>query len=120
MALKAFAGQQHDAHIMSHILMGLSPIVAAMPNVAVNLQKHVFEHIKLKAEGALTPCCVLRLKRHRVERGGLKPPECISALLKLIAKIRLKVEGVVNPAEDLTEEDHVDDVVAIKPKAVEV
>jgi hypothetical protein len=49
-ALKAFAGQQHDAHIMAHIMMGLSPMVASMPNVAVNLQKHVFEHIRLKAE----------------------------------------------------------------------
>ena len=49
-ALKAFAGQQHDAHIMAHIMMGLSPMVQAMPNVAVNLQKHIMEHIKLKAE----------------------------------------------------------------------
>jgi hypothetical protein len=48
--LKAFAGQQHDAHIMNHILFGLSPIVASMPNVVVLLQKHIFEHIKLKAE----------------------------------------------------------------------
>jgi hypothetical protein len=49
-ALKAFAGQQHDAHIMAHIMMGLSPLVGGMPNVAVNLQKHIFEHIRLKAE----------------------------------------------------------------------
>ena len=49
-ALKAFAGQQHDAHIMAHIMMGLSPMVQSMPNTAVNLQKHIFEHIKLKAE----------------------------------------------------------------------
>ncbi len=49
-ALKAFAGQQHDAHIMAHLMMGMSPLVQSMPNVAVNLQKHVFEHIKLKAE----------------------------------------------------------------------
>ena len=50
LALKAFAGQQHDAHIMSHLMMGMAPLVASMPNVAVNLQKHVFDHIKLKAE----------------------------------------------------------------------
>ena len=48
--LKAFAGQQHDAHIMSHIMFGLSPIIAAMPNVAVILQKHIFDHITKKAE----------------------------------------------------------------------
>jgi len=48
--LKAFAGQQHDAHIMTHILFGLSPMMQGMPNVAVNLQKHIFDHIRLKAE----------------------------------------------------------------------
>jgi hypothetical protein len=48
--LKAFAGQQHDAHIMAHLMFGLSPMMQGMPNVAVNIQKHIFEHIKLKAE----------------------------------------------------------------------
>lgn len=48
--LKAFAGQQHDAHIMTHLMFGLSPLIAGMPNVAVNLQKHIFDHIRLKAE----------------------------------------------------------------------
>ena len=48
--LKAFAGQQHDAHIMTHLMFGLSPMLQGMPNVAVTLQKHVFEHIRLKAE----------------------------------------------------------------------
>lgn len=48
--LKAFAGQQHDAHILSHLLFGLSPMVGQMPNVATSVLKHIFEHIKLKAE----------------------------------------------------------------------
>ena len=48
--LKAFAGQQHDAHIMTHILFGLSPMMQSMPNVAVTMQKHIFDHIRLKAE----------------------------------------------------------------------
>jgi hypothetical protein len=49
-ALKAFAGQQHDAHIMSHIMQGMSPILQSNPMAAVQLQKHVLEHIKIKAE----------------------------------------------------------------------
>jgi len=48
--LKAFAGQQHDAHIMTHLMFGSSPLVASMPAVATNLQKHCFDHIRLKAE----------------------------------------------------------------------
>jgi len=48
--LKAFAGQQHDAHIMMHLMFGMSPMLQSMPNVAVNLQKHIFDHITVKAE----------------------------------------------------------------------
>ena len=50
MPLKAFAGQQHDAHIVSHIMLGLSPTVQANPAAAVNLQQHLFEHLRIKAE----------------------------------------------------------------------
>ena len=31
-------------------MFGLSPMLGGMPQVAVTLQKHVFEHIRLKAE----------------------------------------------------------------------
>ena len=48
--LKAFAGQQHDAHISSHLIMGLSGLIQANPLAAAELQKHVLEHIRLKAE----------------------------------------------------------------------
>jgi hypothetical protein len=48
--LKAFAGQQHDSHIASHLIMGMSPLVQGNPLAAVELQKHVMEHVKLKAE----------------------------------------------------------------------
>lgn len=49
-ALKAFAGQQHDAHIVSHMLQGMSPVIAANPMAATSLVKHVLEHVRIKAE----------------------------------------------------------------------
>jgi hypothetical protein len=52
MELKAFAGQQHDAHIASHLMMGLSPMLQAQPMAAMTLQKHILEHVRLKAEEA--------------------------------------------------------------------
>jgi hypothetical protein len=48
--LKAFAGQQHDAHIVSHMLQGMSPVVSANPLAATSLVKHVLEHVRIKAE----------------------------------------------------------------------
>jgi hypothetical protein len=50
MKLKAFAGQQHDAHIATHLMMGLSPILQANPLAATELQKHILDHVRLKAE----------------------------------------------------------------------
>lgn len=48
--LKAFAGQQHDAHIVSHMLQGMSPLVQGNPISALALSKHILEHVRLKAE----------------------------------------------------------------------
>ena len=48
--LQAFAGQQHDAHIASHLMMGMSPLMQANPLGASELQKHILQHIQLKAE----------------------------------------------------------------------
>jgi len=50
MQLKAFAGQQHDAHIATHLMMGLSPILQGNPIAAMTLQQHILEHVRLKAE----------------------------------------------------------------------
>jgi hypothetical protein len=50
MKLKAFAGQQHDAHIVSHLMMGMSPTIQSNPMAAMELQQHILEHVRLKAE----------------------------------------------------------------------
>jgi len=48
--LYAFQGQNHQAHIMSHIVFGTSRMVGGMPPVAVAMQKHIMEHVKIAAE----------------------------------------------------------------------
>jgi hypothetical protein len=80
--LKAFAGQQHDAHIMSHLMFGLSPIVSAMPNVAVALQKHIFDHLTKKAEEAT--------EAELFQQYGTDPDKMVS-LLQREAMVALKV-----------------------------
>ena len=52
MELRAFAGQDHQSHIMAHLIFGSTPMVGQMPQVAVALQKHVLEHVKIQAEEA--------------------------------------------------------------------
>ena len=51
--LKAFAGQQHDAHIMTHLMFGMSPTVQNVPGAPIILQKHILEHISIQAEEAV-------------------------------------------------------------------
>ena len=80
--LKAFAGQQHDAHIMAHIMFGLSPMMQSMPNVAVNVQKHIFEHIRLKAEE--------EVEAELFRQYGTDPDRLVSALQRE-AMIAMKV-----------------------------
>ncbi len=48
--LTAFEGQNHQAHIISHLVFGSTPLVAQIPKVAMDLQKHVMEHVKLAAQ----------------------------------------------------------------------
>ena len=48
--LKAFEGQNHQAHIAAHLVFMASGVVQASPPVAVALQKHIMEHVKLMAQ----------------------------------------------------------------------
>jgi hypothetical protein len=47
--LQAFEGQEHEAHIMAHMVFGSTPMVAGMPAIAMALQKHIMEHVKISA-----------------------------------------------------------------------
>jgi len=48
--LKAYEGQDHDAHIQNHLIFGTNQMVLGNPPMAMKLQKHVLEHISLKAK----------------------------------------------------------------------
>ena len=48
--LKAFQGQDHESHIMAHLVFGASPMIGSMPPAAVALQKHCMEHVQIQAE----------------------------------------------------------------------
>ena len=47
--LQAFEGQEHEAHIMAHMVFGSTPMVAGMPAIAMSLQKHIMEHVRIAA-----------------------------------------------------------------------
>jgi len=47
--LQAFEGQEHEAHIMAHMVFGSTPLIGSMPAMAMALQKHIMEHVKIAA-----------------------------------------------------------------------
>jgi len=92
MQLKAFAGQQHDAHIAAHLMMGLSPLVQGNPLAAVELQKHIMQHIRLKAEEVAEAELFMEY--------GADPDRVVSAIQKE-GLVALKVAQFIKEARDL-------------------
>jgi hypothetical protein len=48
--LKAFQGQDHESHIIAHLVFGASPMIGGLPAMAMALQKHCIEHVQIQAE----------------------------------------------------------------------
>ena len=48
--LRAYEGQNHDAHIQNHLLFGTNQMILSNPPMAMKLQKHILEHVSLKAK----------------------------------------------------------------------
>ena len=49
-ALRAFKGQDHQAHMMTHLLFMTGCVAAQNPQIQVKLTKHLTEHVRLQAE----------------------------------------------------------------------
>jgi len=69
--LKAFEGQNHQAHILAHLIFGASPTVSSMPQVAMALQKHIMEHVQIAAQEQ----AVMAYKQQMQQMGGQVPEE---------------------------------------------
>jgi hypothetical protein len=89
---KAFAGQQHDAHIAAHLMLGMSPLLQANPQAAVMLQQHVMEHIKIKAEEFV--------EAELFKTYGTDPDRMVSAIQKE-GMIALKIAEFLQEARNL-------------------
>ena len=48
--LRAFEGQNHQAHIVAHLVFGTSPTAGSIPEIAMNLQKHIMEHVQIESK----------------------------------------------------------------------
>ena len=71
--LEAFAGQEHQAHITAHLVFGSSPMIAQMPKIAMDLQKHIMEHVRVQAEEQAE--VAMQQQEMQPPSNGMAPPE---------------------------------------------
>jgi chaperonin GroES len=112
--LKAFAGQQHDAHIASHLIMGMSPVVQANPIAAQMLQQHIYDHIRLKAEE--------EVEAELYKDYGLDPDKMVSIIQKE-GMVALKIAEFLQETKQLQAQmsgQGPDPIVALKEKELEL
>ena len=112
--LKAFAGQQHDAHIAAHLIMGMSPIIQANPIAAQMLQQHIYEHIRLKAEE--------EVEADLYKQYGEDPDNMVSAIQKE-GMVALKIAEFLQETKQLQAQmsgQGPDPVVQLKEKELEM
>ena len=111
--LQAFPGQNHEAHIMGHLVFGGSPIVGATPDVAVALQKHVMQHVQIDSvEKAMAQ---LGLTQQQI------PPEAQMQVDALAAQIMAQgMKTVQDLGRQLSSGGEPDPVIALKQQELQL
>lgn len=110
--LQAFEGQNHDAHIMAHLVFAASGLVAQSPQIAVSMQKHVMDHVRLKATEAVMA---------QVSQMGQVTPEMQAQIEGLIAnQIAQELQNLKQVNAQLMGEGGPDPLVALKEQELQL
>ena len=111
--LKAFEGQNHDAHIQAHLVFMASGVVQATPSAAIALQKHVMEHVKLWAkEQVMTAFLQQSQGQEPNEEQIIEIEAQISQLIaEKIGEVRMMSQNIMNQGEG---QEGPDPLVALK------
>ena len=99
--LKAFEGQNHDAHIAAHLVFMASGVVQATPAAAIALQKHVMEHIKLLAEETVMTGFMAQSQGQEPNEEQIIQIEAdISQIIaEKIAEVRMQSQNIMNQGQ---------------------
>ena len=121
MDLQAFEGQDHQSHITAHLIFGGTPMVATLPPVAISLQKHIMQHVKIAAR---EQAAVAYMKQMELRDGKPATPE---EMLEVEAMTAQYVAQGMQMVKDLSaqlagggEEEGPDPLIALKEKELEI
>ena len=121
MDLQAFEGQDHQSHITAHLIFGGTPMVANLPPVALALQKHIMQHVKVAAR---EQAAVAYMQQMELRDGKPATPE---EMLEVDAMTAQYVAQGMQMVKDLSkqlagggEEEGPDPLIALKEKELEI
>ena len=121
MDLQAFEGQDHQSHITAHLIFGGTPMVANLPPVALALQKHIMQHVKIAAR---EQAAVAYMQQMELRDGKPATPE---EMLEIEAMTAQYVAQGMQMVKDLStqlagggEEEGPDPLIALKEKELEI
>jgi len=113
--LVVFEGQNHEAHIMAHLVFGSSTMVGTMPPVVMSLQKHVMEHISVRSKEQIAA-------QMQQQLGGQEPTEeqvlqIEGMVAELIAQGMQEVKALSNQISGGGEQDP---LIALKEQDLQI
>tara|TARA_R110000751_G_scaffold90103_4_gene177065 strand:- start:805 stop:3246 length:2442 start_codon:yes stop_codon:yes gene_type:complete len=116
--LEAFEGQNHDAHIMAHLVFGSSGMVGQLPQTVMALQKHVMDHIALKSREQVMAQMGPQMQQMQ---GQQMPPEQFMQIEAMVADlISQGMQEVKQVSAQLTGQGQEDPLIALKAQDLEI
>jgi hypothetical protein len=113
--LVAFEGQNHDAHIMAHLVFGSSGMVMQIPSVAMALQKHVMEHVSIKAKEQVSAAMMQQLQGQQPSQEQMMQAE--GQVAQLIAEGMQQVKQL---SSQISGQDQADPLIALKEQDLQI
>ena len=112
--LKAFEGQDHQAHIIAHMIHGNTPMLQAQPKAAIGLQKHILEHVELQAKEQAMAEMGAQLTQQ------ISREQAIQLESRIAALVAEGMQALRTLSKQLSGADQPDPVVALKEKELQI
>jgi len=112
LALKVFPGQNHEAHIMTHLTFSVGPMASASPPIAVALQKHIMEHVKVQAQEQAQ----MAMEQQQIPGGTASELEMESLIAQFEAQGMQKLKEM---SAQLTGQGQPDPLIALKQQELQ-
>jgi hypothetical protein len=92
MTAQAFPGQDHDAHIVSHIALLGSLVVKSNPQAFANTQAHIMQHISLKAQEEVQKQMAPQMQQMQLaQQGQPMSPQQQQAMQQMMLDMQTRV-----------------------------